>query len=67
MSPQLDAVWQQIQRLDEADRLVLGQRLHELSESQWREEADAARTTARQRGINQSTIDDAVDQMRYGS
>ena len=33
MSPQLDAIWQQIQRLDEADRLALGLRLHELAEA----------------------------------
>ena len=34
MSPQLDAIWQQIQRLDEAERLALGLRLHELAEAQ---------------------------------
>jgi hypothetical protein len=67
MSPQLDAIWQQIQSLNEADRLVLEQRLYELTESQWREEADAAREIARQRGIDQRLIDDAVEQLRYGS
>ena len=34
MSPQLDAIWQQIERLDEAERLALGLRLHELAETQ---------------------------------
>jgi hypothetical protein len=67
MSPQFDAIWQQIERLDEADRLVLGQRLHELAESQWHEETKAARQIASQRGVTQQTIDDAVEQMRYGS
>ena len=67
MSPQLNAIWQQIERLDEADRLVLEQRLHELTEAQWGEKAETARETARQRGINQKSIDDAVEQLRYGS
>jgi hypothetical protein len=67
MSPQLDAIWQQIQSLDEADRLVLEQRLHELTASQWREEVKVAREIARQRGVDQTSIDDAVEQLRYGS
>lgn len=41
MSPQLDAIWQQIQRLDEAERVALGLRLHELSEAKSSEESDA--------------------------
>jgi hypothetical protein len=67
MSPQLDAIWQQIQSLNEADRLMLEQRLHELTESQWREEAGAAREIVRERGIDQKSIDDAVEHLRYGS
>jgi hypothetical protein len=67
MSPQLDHIWQQIQGLDEADRLVLEQRLHDLAEAQWREESNAARELARQRGIDQKSIDHAVEQVRYGS
>jgi hypothetical protein len=34
MSPQLDAIWQQIQNLDEADQLTLSQRLDALKEAQ---------------------------------
>lgn len=41
MSPQLDAIWQQIQRLDEAERVALGLRLHELAEGQSAEKSDA--------------------------
>lgn len=41
MSPQLDAIWQQIQRLDEADRLALGLRLHKLAETQSSEKSGA--------------------------
>ncbi len=67
MSPQVDAILQQIERLDEADRLVLEQRLQELMETAWRREAENARAMAGERGIDQRTIDDAVDAMRYGS
>jgi hypothetical protein len=67
MSPQVDAILQQIESLDEADRLLLEQRLQELMETAWRREAESARATARERGIDQKTIDDAVDAMRYGT
>ena len=67
MSSQLDAILQQIERLDEADRLVLEQRLQELAEAEWKREAENARAVARQRGIDQRTIDDAVKELRYGS
>lgn len=42
MSPQLDAIWQQIQRLDEAERVALGLRLHELAEVQSSEKSGAS-------------------------
>lgn len=41
MSPQLDAIWQQIQRLDEAERIALGLRLHEHTEVQSPAKSDA--------------------------
>jgi hypothetical protein len=41
MSPQFDAIWQQIQRLDEAERLSLGLRLHELAQAQSPEKSGA--------------------------
>jgi hypothetical protein len=40
MSPQVEAIWQQIERLDDADRLILEQRLHELVEGEWKLEAE---------------------------
>jgi hypothetical protein len=67
MSPQVDAILQQIESLDEADRLLLEQRLGELMETAWRREAESARAIARERGIDQRTIDVAVEAMRYGS
>jgi hypothetical protein len=67
MSPQVDAILQQIERLDEQDRMLLEQKLHELTETEWRQKADLARAEARRRGVDQQTIDDAVRQLRYGS
>jgi hypothetical protein len=67
MSPQVDAILHQIERLDEADRIVLDRKLQELVEAQWKREGENARAAARLRGIDQRTIDDAVDQLRYGS
>lgn len=67
MSPQVDAILNQIERLDEADRIVLERRLQELAETEWKREAEAARTIVRQSGIDQRTIDNAVDELRYGS
>jgi hypothetical protein len=66
-SPQVEAIWQPIERLEEADQLILEQRLHELLEAEWRREAESARAAARERGIDQQTIDDAVEELRYGS
>lgn len=41
MSPQLDAIWRQIQHLDEADRLALELRLHDLADAQCRQQSAA--------------------------
>jgi hypothetical protein len=67
MSQLVDAILQQIERLDEADRLLLEQRLRDLADAQWQAEARKARAIARERGINQQAIDDAVEEVRYGS
>ena len=67
MSQQVEAILQQIERLDEADRLALEQRLQELSEGEWNREVEHARDVARQQGIDQRTIDEAVEDLRYGS
>jgi len=56
----------QIDKLPEADRLVLEQRLAERAEAEWIREATSARELARQRGIDQAVIDEAVEEVRYG-
>lgn len=67
MSQQVDSILEQIGRLDCEDRLVLQQRLSELSKAEWLTEAKQARAVALELGINQQTIDKAVDEVRYGS
>jgi hypothetical protein len=67
MSPQVDAILAQIERLNEADRIALEQRLQDLAEAQWRREAADARAAASKQGINQPVIDDAIEGLRYGS
>lgn len=67
MSQQVEVILQQIEHLDEADRTLLEARLQELTEREWMHEAEHARTIARERGIDQRTIDDAVEELRYGS
>jgi hypothetical protein len=67
MSQQVEAILQQIELLDGADRLALERRLQELAEVEWKHEAENARAVARQQGIDQRTIDDAVEDLRYGS
>ena len=56
----------QIDALEPADRLLLEQTLGERSEAEWLREAGAARELARQRGVDQNTIDHAIHDLRYG-
>ena len=43
MSQLVDAILQQIERLDEANRVLLEQKLYALAESEWQREAEEAR------------------------
>lgn len=67
MSQQVEVILQQIEHLDEADRTLLEERLQELTEREWMHEAKHARAIAHERGIDQRMIDDAVEELRYGS
>jgi hypothetical protein len=67
MSQQVDAILREIEQLDESDRALLDRRLAELAEAQWQIEAKKARAIALDLGIDQQTIDKAVDDVRYGS
>jgi hypothetical protein len=67
MSQQVEAILKQIECLDDADRNLLEQRLAARAEVEWQAEAKRARAIAVDLGINQQTIDQAIDDLRYGS
>ncbi len=67
MSQQVNAILEQIEQLDEADRLLLEQRLHEMADAVWQDEVDNERADARARGIDEQAIADAIQDSRYRS
>ena len=62
----VQTILDQIEQLPEADRLLLDQRLAELAEAEWKREAEAARRLARERGVDQAAIDQAIHDLRHG-
>jgi hypothetical protein len=60
-------ILQRIQQLPDDDRLLLEERLAEIAESEWKREAVVARRIARERGLDQAVIDQAVYDVRYPS
>jgi hypothetical protein len=58
-------ILERIDNLPENDRLLLEQRLAEKNEAEWLREALAAREAAARRGIDQETIDHAIEDLRY--
>jgi hypothetical protein len=63
---QVEAILDQIERLNAADRLALERQILERADAEWAREAQVARASAVQRGIDQAAIDDAVARVRYG-
>ncbi len=57
----------QVKRLSEDERLLFDELVAQLEEEEWAREAETARRLARDRGIDQGTIDRAVARVRYGS
>ncbi len=66
MSEAVHEILDRIQRLPEEDRLLLEDCLAQQVEVEWQHEAKEARRLARQKGIDQATIDGAVEKVRYG-
>jgi hypothetical protein len=60
-------ILQRIQELPEEDRLLLEARLAEMAEDEWRRAAAEARHAARARGIDQTAIDRAIEELRQSS
>jgi hypothetical protein len=62
----VQTILDQIEQLPQADRVLLEQRLAELAEAEWKREAEAARRLARERGVDQTAIDQAIHNLRHG-
>ena len=56
-----------IEQLPAQEREALDQQLAERAETEWRREAEQARREAELRGIDESTIDEAIRRRRYGA
>ena len=66
MSDAVHEILQRIQELPEDDRLLLEERLTEIAEAEWKCEAVHARRIARDRGLDQAAIDQAIhDLLRW--
>ncbi len=62
----VQTILDQIEQLPQADRVLLEQRLAELAEAEWKREAEAARRQAREKGVDQAAIDQAIHNLRHG-
>jgi len=56
-----------IQNLSDQEREDLESRWTALLDEEWQKEVEQARTLARNKGLNQEQIDQAIHRMRYGS
>ena len=56
-----------IEGLSEEERILLEQRLVEMAEAEWKREADKARQIAKEKGLSQDVIDQAIQDLRYPS
>jgi hypothetical protein len=65
MSQAVQEILERISHLPEEDRMVLDEHLAQMAEAEWKREADEARRLARQKGIDQAAIDQAVEKVRY--
>lgn len=61
----VEQILKTIDQLSEADRLELEQRLAERAEQEWQQETAEARRIARERGLDQAAIDQAIDELRH--
>jgi hypothetical protein len=65
MSQAVQEILQRIQHLPAEDRLALDEQLAQMAEAEWKREAEEARRLARQKGIDQAAIDQAVEKVRH--
>lgn len=55
-----------IESLSDEDRELLDNRLVEIDEARWQQEAAEARRLARETGVDQAQIDQTIRKLRYG-
>ena len=67
MSEAVREILDRIEQLPAEDRVILEERLAELAEAEWKREAEQARQIARERGLDQAAIDQAIQDLRYPS
>jgi hypothetical protein len=65
MSEAVREILERIEQLPEEDRYFLEERLARLAEDEWKREAEQARQIARERGLDQAAIDQAIHDVRY--
>lgn len=65
MSQAVMEILDRIRHLPEGERHELDVQLASISEAEWCQEAEQARVLAKERGIDQAAIDDAVAKTRY--
>jgi hypothetical protein len=59
-------IMQEIESLSAEDRIALDRQLTRQLQRDWIDPTGKARQTARRRGIDQATIDRAIERRRYG-
>lgn len=64
MSQAVLDILRRIDQLHEGDRFELDEQLAKRTESEWKKEIEAARLLAKQKGIDQTAIDRAVEAVR---
>ena len=57
----------EIDSLSESEREQLDLRLEQRAEAEWRRETQQTRREAKERGIDQAAIDEAIRKHRYGA
>ena len=61
----IENIMKEIEALSDDDLEVLEERLAHLDEAKWQREAEEAREIARAHGIDQASIDQAINKLRY--
>ncbi len=65
MSQAVQEILERIEHLPEDERLELDAHLARMAEAEWQREAERARVVAKQKGIDQAAIDQAIENIRY--